>query len=156
EFGEHGSYGHGNVYEPSAHIPLLIRFPGGKHGGMRFPHVVQQTDLYPTVLGVLGLPLPQPVDGQNLLALIEEREDPLGQAYVQRLQQKAIRTDDWKFIHNSRGDTYELYDMQADRAEKSNRYDARPEGLDALEEDLRAFYQVDPEGWHFAYSSRNP
>ncbi len=156
EFGEHGSYGHGNVYEPSAHIPLLIRFPGGKHGGMRFPHVVQQTDLYPTVLGVLGLPLPQLVDGQNLLALIEEREDPLGKAYVQRLQQKAVRTDEWKFIHNTRGDTYELYDMQADRAERSNQYDARPEGLDALEEDLHTFYQVDPEGWHFAYSSRNP
>lgn len=156
EFGEHGSYGHGNVYEQSAHIPLLIRFPQGKHGGMRYPHVVQQTDLYPTVLGVLGLPLPQPVDGQNLISLVEQQEKPLGKAYIQRLQWKAVRSDDWKLIRNVREDKYQLYDMETDRAEQANRYESTPEGLSELKDDLHTFYQVNPEGWHFAYTTSNP
>jgi len=156
EFGEHGNYGHGNVYEQSAHVPLLIRFPNGQHGGMRYPHVVQQIDLFPTVLGALGLPLPAPVDGQNLLTLISGEQSPRGKAYVQRLNQKAVRTDEWKLIHNVRGDSYELYDLERDRPEKDNVYETGPEPARELQDDLLEFYQVNPEGWHFAYSSADP
>ncbi len=156
EFGEHGAYGHGNVYEQSAHVPLLIRFPNAQYGGTRYPHVVQLTDLYPTVLSVLGLPLPGPVDGQDLFALVNEGTTPQGTAYTQRQYWKAVRNDDWKLIRNERADRYEMYDMRLDRAEMNNVYADAPVPLPDMQEDLLAFYQVNPEGWHFAYSSPDP
>ncbi len=156
EFGEHGTYGHGNVYEQSAHVPLLIRFPHGQHGGTRYPHVVQLADLYPTILGVLGVPLPKPVDGQDLSKLLNGGQTPSGKAYVQRMNQKAIRTDDVKLIRNVRGDRYELYDMKTDRAEQNNLYADAKDSVGELQSDLLDFYRVSPEGWHFAYSLADP
>lgn len=156
EFGEHGKYGHDTVYEPNARVPLLIRFPNAKYGGTRYPHVVQLTDLYPTVLGVLGLPLPNPVDGQNLINLLEETEPPAGRAYVQRRRQKAIRTDQVKLIRDVGLDRYELYDVNEDPAEQNNLYGDSQDSASGLRDDLLEFYQVNPEGWHFAYSLEDP
>ena len=156
EFGEHGKYGHDNVYEPNARVPLLVRFPNGERGGTRYSPVVQLADLYPTILGVLGLPLPNPVDGQNLEKLLEDGQTPPGKAYVQRRNQKAIRTDEVKLIRNVSGDRYELYDMEVDQAELNNLYADSQGSASGLRDDLLAFYQVNPEGWHFAYSSPDP
>jgi arylsulfatase A-like enzyme len=156
EFGEHGKYGHDNVYEPNARVPLLIRFPNAKHAGIRYPQVVQLTDLYPTVLGVLGLPLPNPVDGQNLLDVLENSRPPLGKAYVQRRNQKAIRTDQFKFIRDVWENSYELYDVIEDLAEQDNLYSDSQDSVSGLRDDLLDFYQVSPEGWHFAYTLADP
>ena len=156
EFGEHGEYGHGTVYEPSARVPLIIRFPNAQHAGTRYPGVVQLTDLYPTVLSVLGIPLPQPVDGQDLKALLDQTRTPLGKAYIQRMDQRAVRTDALKLIRDVIRGQYELFDMADDTLEQHNLHENPPTPIDALRDDLLAFFQVNQEGWHFAYGSPDP
>lgn len=54
-------------------VPLLMKLPGSKHAGKRVEHVVESVDIMPTVLEALGLPVPQQVQGQNLLAGLDGR-----------------------------------------------------------------------------------
>jgi len=53
------------AYEGSAAVPLVISVPGGVKG--RFCHApAVLEDLYPTILGVAGVPAPMKVDGNDL------------------------------------------------------------------------------------------
>ena len=58
------------LYEELIHTPLIVRMPGGKHGGKRHQALVQTVDLLPTVLSALGLPPHDSAHGHDLLALI--------------------------------------------------------------------------------------
>jgi arylsulfatase A-like enzyme len=54
-FGEHGTWFHEHtVYEELVRVPLLIRFPGGEHGGRRVAERVSLLDVVPTVLDYLN------------------------------------------------------------------------------------------------------
>jgi arylsulfatase A-like enzyme len=81
-FGEHGmvgkpSTGHGdsNMYQPLAHVPLIAAHPDAAPG-RRVEALVQPVDLYPTILGALGLAAPREVHGRDLAPLLRgERAD---------------------------------------------------------------------------------
>ncbi|MCC6696125.1 MAG: sulfatase [Candidatus Hydrogenedentes bacterium] len=156
EFGEHGVFGHANVYETSAHVPLLVRFPGGKRGGTRCPHVIQLTDVFPTILAAAGVPLPNAVDGLDLAQLLDGAAPPRDRAYVQRLQWKAVRTSEWKLLRDDARKAYELYDVVNDRHEKKNVLAPTAKPVAVLQPDLDAFFAIDATGWHFAYASDDP
>jgi len=66
--GEHGEPTHGALcYEAAVRVPLLLRFPGAppRPGPTR---IVSLVDLFPTVLGRLGLPVPDGLDGVDLFS----------------------------------------------------------------------------------------
>jgi len=64
--GDHGLLEHGgNLHEELVHIPLLVRAPGVA-AGRRLRGFVQLEDLLPTALSLLGVPIPEGLDGQNL------------------------------------------------------------------------------------------
>ncbi len=63
--GEHEWVGHGLFYEEVLKVPLAIRFPGGKWAG-RYDAPVEHLDILPTVLGYLGVPIPEGVQGLDL------------------------------------------------------------------------------------------
>lgn len=63
EFGEHGRRYHGgNLVSEVLHVPLLLRGPGVPVGKRHAPMVGLQ-DLAPTLLEMLGLPVPAEMDG---------------------------------------------------------------------------------------------
>lgn len=66
-----GAVGHLGLAECVLHVPLLVRFPGGRHAGP-CDEPVQVVDLLPTVLDALGVPVPPGVQGRDLLPSIEE------------------------------------------------------------------------------------
>ncbi len=74
--GEHDFYfDHGDfLYEPSMHIPLIIRLPGGAEGGKRVERQTTLMDVMPTLLDLAGcdaVPLPASgYGGRSLLPLI--------------------------------------------------------------------------------------
>lgn len=49
-------------------IPLLIRFPGGKH--RKIDALTENIDLLPTLLELTGIPIPYGVQGQSLVPLL--------------------------------------------------------------------------------------
>jgi len=52
-------------------IPLLVKLPGSAYAGQRIDHTVESIDIMPTVLSALDIPTPIDVQGQNLLAGLE-------------------------------------------------------------------------------------
>ncbi len=67
---EHGvRYRHAGLWDSTTHVPLLVRWPGEHRRGRRLHGLVQNVDLFPTVLAAAGLPVP-PQDGIDLRRLI--------------------------------------------------------------------------------------
>ncbi len=60
---DHGA----RVYEEQIRVPLVIHLPGGACGGKRTSFPAHHVDLVPTVLDLLGLPIPDGVQGMSLL-----------------------------------------------------------------------------------------
>jgi arylsulfatase A-like enzyme len=70
EFWEHGGWGHARtLYNEVLNVPLLIRPPKGVHGGKRVSTPVLTSDLFATLLGVTGAPMPEGRDSIDLLPL---------------------------------------------------------------------------------------
>jgi len=69
ELFEHGRTTHQQPYEETARVPLVARGPG-LPAGARVPALVELVDLMPTVLDLLGLPIPAHVQGESLLPLV--------------------------------------------------------------------------------------
>src|SRR5439155_26009665 len=64
--GEHGKWMHGaSLYDTEIHVPLIVKVPGQRRG-KRVADAVQTIDIFPTVLHVLGIPAPRPLDGTIL------------------------------------------------------------------------------------------
>jgi arylsulfatase A-like enzyme len=65
--------GHGlTLYNEETLVPLLIKFPGSAHAGKRVDHIVESVDIMPTVLAALNVPVPADLQGQDLIAGLEE------------------------------------------------------------------------------------
>jgi len=64
--GERDCWGHGlNLYQESLHVPLMMRGPGIAPGIVEKP--VQHLDLAPTLLDLVGIPVPTEMVGRSLL-----------------------------------------------------------------------------------------
>ena len=60
-------------YEPSAHVPMLMRWPGGMLSakrGQTLPHPVELRDILPTFLEAAGKNPSREIDGRSLLSLV--------------------------------------------------------------------------------------
>tara|TARA_R110002050_G_scaffold172142_2_gene304414 strand:- start:6359 stop:7969 length:1611 start_codon:yes stop_codon:yes gene_type:complete len=59
-----------NVYEDILNMPLIIRYPGNKKNGKRSGELVSLVDIYPTLVELLGLDMPQlkhPLQGESMV-----------------------------------------------------------------------------------------
>jgi arylsulfatase len=68
--GEHGIFGHNNLWHGMLHVPLVVRVPGTR--GRRIDAPVMNVDVAPTIARLVGAPLAQPVRGRDLLEPIEQ------------------------------------------------------------------------------------
>jgi arylsulfatase A-like enzyme len=152
--GDHGERDHGIfVYEEVIRVPLMIRASALR--ARRVGEVVRLTDVLPTVLQLLGLPLPQ-VDGQSLLNLIagkpgdseRELEAYSESLYPERLGWSplyALRQGRFKLIKAPRP---ELYDLDRDPFETVNIYADRPAAAAAMTARLDALARSDDQAAH--------
>ncbi len=91
---------HGLNYGEISHVPLLIRFPGGKYGGQRIEAGVQLVDLMPTLFELAEMQPRPELHGRSLMPLVRG-ETPLGVAlFSQRdyLVGESLELDGWKLI----------------------------------------------------------
>lgn len=124
-------------HESSIHIPLIIQGPGFNNG-QRISEMVSLVDVAPTLLSVLGLPVPASMQGTNFLPLVS---DPAARAawrnevFIQISESqtaRAIRTPEWTYVAlapdaDTRTDSgsmtyrdYQLYNNFADPAQIIN------------------------------------
>ncbi|UQZ86076.1 Choline-sulfatase [Paenibacillus konkukensis] len=147
-FGDHGEsltehdiyWDHCGLYEPTVHIPLILRWPGQIPGGGRVRGFVQHADLLPTLLEAvvrnpspgLNLPalhVPEGIDGRSLWpSMLGEADGTLDEVYLSECAwqaARAVRTDRYKLIRYYdpgpfRRPVTELYDLLADPQELVN------------------------------------
>ena len=130
-FGSHRHVGKNCVYEESAAVPLMIRYP---NAAQRIVHrLVSHVNIAPTIVEWAGVVPTDVVDGRSLVplldgsglgpssewsneVLLEKREtgwpDTSSQFY-------AIRVIGWVYAEYDNGDR-ELYDLEADRLQREN------------------------------------
>jgi len=106
-------------------IPMLIAAPGARAGATCAAPVGLQ-DLMATVADYAGVPADGGPHGRSMRPLVEGRgvawrDDYYVQnvTHVSKIEQRCLRTDDWKLIAAGNGD-HELYDLTEDPEEELN------------------------------------
>lgn len=119
--GSHGLLGKQSLYEHSMKVPLIIKGPGVPKGQVR-QAMVYLFDLYPTLAGMCGIPAPEKVDGQNLVPVINGKQNAVRSSLytAYRNTVRAVRTDDWKMIWYPQRNYTQLFNLKADPLEISN------------------------------------
>ena len=137
--GEHNLWDHIMLYEPVVRIPMLMKLPNSHLGGKRIPQLVQNVDVMPTLLSMIGIPSPGEVQGETLAELIND-DVRLARAYALSEFYPDAKTADtygsrfrgefiayiegaWKYIYNSSAPD-ELYDRDNDPFEENNLIDS--------------------------------
>jgi arylsulfatase A-like enzyme len=141
--GDHGILGKTVMYEEAVRVPMLLRVPALGRQGRLIPGNFSQIDLLPTLLELMGEPVPDGLQGVSRASVLVGREtlagNPVfiqwnerdghpmpGEAEVNREMRtpwrSAIAPDRWK-LNLSAYDQCELYDLNADPAELTNLYD---------------------------------
>jgi choline-sulfatase len=142
EFLEHGGFGHGNtLYQEVLHVPLLVRAPGFAPGAVR-SEPVRQIDVMPTLLEMLRVPLPRPVEGRSLLT-----EGLAGRPVFSACRHlfhegevmRSLIAGGRKIILTEHPDKVELYDLAADPEEQRNLAREDPEMLKQMTDALIGF-----------------
>jgi arylsulfatase A-like enzyme len=127
EFGGHDGFEHDALWQEILHVPLVMHVPEGVRGGwegQRIADPVGLVDVMPTLLELLGLPVPAHLQGDSLVAAVERREPVRPWLFAQyRLADEAsLRAGRWKWMRDEDGER--IYDLGADPDEHEPAADA--------------------------------
>jgi arylsulfatase A-like enzyme len=139
EFWEHGGSEHGRtVYEEVISVPLIMRWPGHLPAGKRVAEVTRITDVAPTVLDLLEMPVPPQRDGDTLVPLVRGEASAPRVALTENMllaeERVGLRTRDHQYIHWEDG-REEVYDLATDPQERRDLV-----GVDGALRPLRQLY----------------
>jgi len=86
-------------------VMLIVRGPGGFHGGRVSDALVSQIDLFPTLCELAGIPAPGRLQGRSLMPVVRGEAEEVNDAIFAELTfhaayepQRAIRTQRFKYI----------------------------------------------------------
>jgi len=153
EFGEHGGMRHArSLHREMLHVPLIVRVPGQTEA-----HIVRDpvslTDLFPTLLELMGLPTTRPVDGRTITTLLPGSDSRasdlavpmlLGHIDTHTSRRSSLQVGPLKIIRGDMSDTLQfpastpwlLYDVREDPGETIDLSAQRPEDLAGLRRHL--------------------
>ena len=116
-FGEHGYAGKVSeaLYPELTDIIFMIRHPEGKKAGESSDYYASTHDIAPTVLGALGMKVPDAMDGQNLTALLDGKDPGARPHFSLGYHDHAwARDDDYIMFAKSDGTDPKLFDAKSD------------------------------------------
>lgn len=109
-------------FEDAVRIPLIFSLPGTLSAGARSEALVSNIDILPTVLRLVGAPVPGFVEGKDLAPTFAggQVQDHVFAEYYHSLDPcRMVRDKRWKYIHTEE-DICELYDLENDPQESIN------------------------------------
>lgn len=121
-FGEYGFWDHHSCYRNISRIPLIF-WAKNENWKNRIGDYIQHIDIYPTLLELSNLDVPEKIDGNSLLPLLEEKGQ--GRDYVvtntdSTVIQRMYIKDDYAYVHTPQKpvrkyiNEFELFDLQED------------------------------------------
>ncbi|MBN1672334.1 MAG: sulfatase [Kiritimatiellae bacterium] len=112
------------LYDPGIAVALIVRWPGGGlEGGRTCPWLLSNVDFLPTLLELIGLPVPERVEGVSFAGAFSDpapeppREEVFGFFHSQAI--RCIRTERHKLLRNFAFRL--LMEVPADMAEPGGR-----------------------------------
>lgn len=144
--------GKGSAYEGGVRVPCVVALPGGARAGERDATPLISHDLFPTLLGLAGVAVPEDhqssVEGVDLgpilrgKAALAERSLHWNQPHFWGVRgpgiwpYSAVRRGPWKLIYRHADRAFELYDLSRDLGEAVDLAPYEPEQVLRLATDL--------------------
>ena len=138
QLGQHGMYGHAGLHESVTYIPLIMWGPSVLPQGKVVEGYVQQADLAPTILSLLGLPedkMPK-FDGENLLPVVEGEREARREAFIEDHEYRAVLSGEWKYILDFFSLRGELYNIREDPMEVLNLVEEKKDLAESMRDKL--------------------
>jgi len=140
--GDHGMMEKRTMYEEATRVPLMVRIPWLSGEPKMIDGSVSLVDLVPTLLDLVGDPIPAHIEGKSLLPVLEGKttlydddvflqwngygDRNLGSPAINRMVtapwRSVVTGDRWK-LNLSAADQCELYDLNTDPYEMHNLFD---------------------------------
>ncbi len=140
-----------HLTEGGIRVPGIVSWKGRVKAGVS-DVPVSNVDLLPTFCELAGVKPPATLDGASLVPLLDgkgvKRSAPLYWQYDKALggHQHAVREGRWKLLAGAKLAKPELYDLEADLAEKKDVAAAHPERVSALLKAMQERYAaIDPK-----------
>jgi arylsulfatase A-like enzyme len=129
--GDHNLWRKSYAYEPSARIPMLLRWPTGlvsQARGQVRREVVELRDVLPTMLDAAGMAIPEPVDGASMLRLARGKTEGWRPwldlehdiCYADWNHWSALTDGQWKYIYHAQEGGQQLFNLQDDPHEMND------------------------------------
>lgn len=159
QLGEKGKWSKaGSLFEMGTRVPLIIAAPGAKGNGTVCRRIVQSVNLYSTLAGLCGLPIPPGVESASLEPLLRKPSAEWSQPAFsiwsedgKTLHGVAVRTERWRYAEfgQNGANGAMLFDPKADPLELKNladdpRYAGERAKLSALVREYAAKYPSVP------------
>jgi arylsulfatase A-like enzyme len=131
-------------HEGGIRVPGIVRWPGHIKPGTVSDVPVIGSDIFATVLDIVGIPLPadRTIDGVSMLPAFAgkpvTRSQPLfWRTHVSPAEDRvALRIGDWKLVGNDTLTDFQLYEIQTDWQEKNDLAASLPERTEAMKQSL--------------------
>jgi arylsulfatase A-like enzyme len=128
EFQEHGFVIHSNpwYHEELVRAPLIVKLPGPDAGGKVVPNLVENIDIMPSILSVLGVRNVPDMQGADFMKVVDNSKaawkDYVFGYSIKDKDRAFIRTTRWKILTANIHDKqqFKMFDLLNDPAEKSN------------------------------------
>jgi len=167
-FQEHGGEGHArDLYQEVTRVPFIVTLPFRLEKPIVVETPVENVDVMPTLLDLLGLPALPEADGRSLVPLAlaaAQGQEPVAfqdgdarprfaqidraWARVQDDPDPLVLVQQGRYrLHQRRGESPELYDAQEDPLEQHDRVAEHPEIAKKLSERIRRYIDSPPPSW---------
>jgi choline-sulfatase len=154
--GHHGVWGKGNgtwpfnMYDESIRVPLIWNHPGRIRPGQVLSPMVSSYDYYPTILDYLGIKAPaDPKRPGRSYAGFLRNQTPAwdNRLYFEYSFVRGVRSETLKYVRRTQEWPSELYDLERDPGETTNRVD------DPAYQHLKASLDSDLDQWFRRYGA---
>ncbi len=138
EFRDHGGLGHRrSLYQELTQVPFIIRSPGQIPPGTRLSEPVSTLDIYPTLLGLVGLDPVKGLAGIDLSDAATEATEPERRPLLQSTRRsgevlRSVVAFPMRLIVNETTGGVELFDIENDAKEERNIAMDRPDEVGRL------------------------
>jgi len=150
--GDHDMIHKATHYERSAHVPFVVRYPK-EVKTQRLEGFTGHVDLMPTILSMVGCPIPPELEGKDVSPMLRGEVDSVqDEVFIEIRNDTSIITTDWK-LRVDAGPwfpteypimTGDLYDRHADASELRNLYDD-PQYADVQKRLIERILEFNPE-----------
>lgn len=121
---DHADWSHGELFDHTLRVPLLMHVPGLDVRGLRVRSLVRSMDLMPTLLELAGVAPPEGLDGESLVPLLAGRDDEERIAFSLRtkkgMRRFSVRTQRHHYIRDANTDSVWFFDVLHDPEEAHN------------------------------------